>query len=79
MRYANKRQMFRKRGRFAKPPSLEQMGYPVAHGEMTCANCGHTWRPILITGMCPVCGSQDKVTGLGIEKLNGGGGLLQGN
>jgi len=59
-RYTNKRRLFRHNGRFSKPPSLEQMGYPVAHSEMTCANCGHKWFPILITGHCPKCDSQEK-------------------
>ena len=60
-RYANKRRVFRRGGRFAKPPSLEQLGYPVAHGEMTCADCGYKWLPILTTGKCPECGSQEKL------------------
>lgn len=32
----------------------------MADSDMTCANCGHTWRPILKTGYCPKCGSQEK-------------------
>lgn len=35
-------------------------------GPAVCANCGYgskeTWRPILKTGYCPKCGSQEKVT-----------------
>lgn len=49
--------MCRRGGRFAKAPSLEDLGLPVAHEEMVCANCGHRWHPILTTGNCPQCGA----------------------
>ena len=58
-RYNNGRTVVRHGGRFAKQPTLEQMGYPVAKGTMTCV-CGHEWMPVLTTGYCPKCGSQDK-------------------
>lgn len=59
-RYSNGRSLLRQGGRFAKQPTLEQMGLPVAKGGMKCI-CGHEWTPILTTGICPKCGSQDKV------------------
>lgn len=59
-RYRNKRVMFRHGGRFAKAPSLEALGFPVAHGEMECAKCGHRWYPLVTTGICPKCGSEEK-------------------
>lgn len=60
-RYRNKRVLFRAGGRFAKAPSLESLGFQVAHGEMECANCHHRWYPVLVTGLCPNCGATDKV------------------
>jgi len=54
-RYANKRMMFRKGGKFSKAPSLERMGFDVNKAEQTCANCGHKWFPVLATGLCPQC------------------------
>jgi rubrerythrin len=59
-RYPNKRIRFRRGGKFCRPPSLEDMGLPVAKGKMTCAGCGHTWRPVLTTGICPECGEAEK-------------------
>ena len=57
--YANKRMLFRNGGAFAKTPTLESMGFDVADGPMTCV-CGHSWRPIVKTGVCPKCGSKEK-------------------
>jgi hypothetical protein len=59
-RYANKRMLFRSRGRFAGPPSLAQMGFDVADGPMTCV-CGFTFQPILKSGKCPECGATEKL------------------
>jgi len=56
-RYANKRKMFRRGGRFTKPPTLEQMGVEVADicDRRKCGNCGHEWRPLLAQCVCPLC------------------------
>ncbi len=54
-KYANNLLMFRSGGRFAKPPSLSQLGYDVNDRERTCANCGEKWFPVLATGRCPKC------------------------
>lgn len=51
-------------GRFRRG-TLGDLGVPqsaVATGRMECADCGHRWRPILVTGYCPECGSQEKST-----------------
>jgi hypothetical protein len=57
MRYANKRMMFRSGGRFAKTPSLAEMGLPVnTGGELACRGCSKKSIPILITGTCSFCG-----------------------
>lgn len=55
-RYPNKRLRSRKSGRFAKAPSLEQMGFDVNDGTVhECAHCGERWIPLLRTGKCPRC------------------------
>lgn len=59
-RYRNKRMLFRSGGRFAKAPSLEQMGFDVCDGPRRCS-CGHVWSPLLASGRCPECGAQDSV------------------
>lgn len=46
-------------GRFRRAPSLEELGFPVAKGAKECAGCGHVWYPIVVTGVCPKCGSTD--------------------
>ncbi len=58
MKYPNKRFVVRRRGRFAKTPSLETMGLDLADSDRRC-QCGHVWRPILVTGRCPECGAQN--------------------
>ena len=55
-RYANKRQLFRRAGRFTKPPTLEQQGFELADGEhRKCDHCGFEWHPILKDCRCPKC------------------------
>lgn len=55
-RYANKRQLFRRGGRFTKPPTLEQMGVVLDDGELRkCGNCGFEWHPFLQDCVCPKC------------------------
>lgn len=44
-------------GRFRPVPSLEALGYDVAKGPKECNNCGHVWRPVLVSGLCPKCDS----------------------
>jgi predicted Zn-ribbon and HTH transcriptional regulator len=51
---------YRSGGKFAKHPSLETQGYPIATGKSKCANCGHEWLPILKTAPCEKCRSTDK-------------------
>ena len=63
MKYANKRQVFRRGGRFSKPPTLADMGFPVADGERTCRHCGHKWWPVLETGTCPNCNTKRAAVG----------------
>ena len=59
-RYSNKRAMFRRGGRFSRAPSLADLGYPVSDGGIRICNaCGEEWRPVLTTGTCPKCGSQN--------------------
>jgi hypothetical protein len=59
-RYANKRMMFRSGGRFSKPPTLADLGFDVNNdGAVTCV-CGFTFTPVLRTGKCPKCGSQER-------------------
>lgn len=59
-RYPNKRLLHRQGGRFAKAPTLDQMGFEVNDGPRRCS-CGHVWSPLLATGTCPACGAQDSV------------------
>lgn len=56
-RYPNKRMMFRNGGRFAKAPTLEQMGFDVNKTERRCDACGYVWFPVLVSGECPKCGA----------------------
>lgn len=49
----------RSNGRFRRAPSLEEMGWDVAHGGKECAQCGERWNPLLVSGVCPECGSQE--------------------
>lgn len=58
-RYSNKRAMYRSRGRFAKAPSLEDLGFPVAHGELQCAECGYRCHPLVTTWICSECGHRN--------------------
>lgn len=58
MRYANSREVFRSGGRFAKSPSLADLGYEVNDRMRVCAKCGHEWFPVLVTGECPQCGTE---------------------
>ena len=53
-------------GRFRKA-TLEDIGIPrdlIQDGSAVCANCGYGeneyWHPILKTGTCTKCGSQEK-------------------
>lgn len=49
-------------GRF-KQATLKDFGFDVAEGYRVCNNCEHgakeRWHPILVTGICPICKSQD--------------------
>jgi rubrerythrin len=52
------RRVFRQgNGRFRRPPSLEEMGFDVNKGGelLTCLTCGAEWRPVLMSGTCPMC------------------------
>jgi hypothetical protein len=57
-KYANKRLAYRNRGRFAKPPSLEEMGMPINKSDepLACENCGRQCHPILAVGWHCICG-----------------------
>lgn len=59
-KYANGRLMFRRAGRFSRPPSLEQLGYPINKdgAEFTCPACGEKCRPVLLTWNC-TCGAHN--------------------
>jgi len=57
-RYSNKRAMYRHGGRFAKAPSLEDLGFPVAKGEMQCEKCGYRCYPLVTTWTCSQCGHE---------------------
>lgn len=67
-RYSNKRAMFRRGGRFSKAPSLADLGYPVADGSRICNACGEKWRPVLITGTCPKCGTENNSRAIETEQ-----------
>ena len=58
-KYRNKRLVVRRRGRYTRVGTLEQMGFALADGNRECIPCGHIWRPILTTGQCPSCGAQE--------------------
>ena len=47
-------------GRFRRASFGEFVGYEnVSPGEKTCGNCGEKWIPLVRTGICPKCGSQE--------------------
>jgi len=69
-KYANKRMLRREGGRFAKPPTLEAMGLPLAKGERKCGSCGYRCFPILEAWKCPECGHQ-LPPNTRIERLDG--------
>ena len=46
------------KGRFTKLSFNDLDG--AAEGKMKCAQCGHIWRPLLKTGICPKCGCKEK-------------------
>lgn len=60
-RYSNKRTMYRSGGRFTKAPSLEALGFPVAHGEMQCEQCGYRCYPLVKTWICSKCGHKHEL------------------
>ncbi len=63
-KHSNGRLTLRRGNGTFRRTTLQDIGIPksdVATGPMTCANCGHTWNPILKSGYCPKCNSQEKV------------------
>ncbi len=59
----NKRIIHRGLGGQFRKSTLQDLGIPacdVQKGKARCAGCGHEWFPILVTGVCPECGSQEK-------------------
>ena len=73
-RARNKRIIMRQpNGRFRRA-NLQDIGIPkssLQDGPAICANCGYGtdawWHPILKTGFCPKCNSQDKMTKMQTE------------
>ena len=63
-KYRNGRAVTRKRGRYAKPPTLSDMGFNVNQDASlkTCADCGDQCRPVLNTWVCSSCGHHNNGT-----------------
>lgn len=60
-KYRNGRMIHRQAGKFAKAPSLEQLGFAISDGKLlACRHCGERCRPILATGwICSNCGNRN--------------------
>lgn len=55
-RYANKRRVVRRQGKFAKPPTMQERGIVLADGDtISCSKCGYVWTPIIKDCVCPSC------------------------
>ena len=55
-KYRNGRIVTRRGGRFAKPPSLSDLGYELSNGkEKTCRHCGNKQNPIAKNWRCHEC------------------------
>lgn len=69
MKYANKRIMHRRGGRFASAPTLGQLGFAANEDlkQFTCANCSHQFIPVVLTGRCPKCSTQLPQPGDSVE------------
>jgi hypothetical protein len=61
--HSNGRRTKRTSGGQFRPTTLRDFGFTPDDLQTTgavCANCGHTWHPILKTGQCPKCGGPQK-------------------
>lgn len=62
-KHSNGRLALRRGNGTFRRATLQDFGIPkaaLATGPMTCADCGHTWNPIMKDGYCPNCNSQKK-------------------
>lgn len=60
-RYANKRVGGRAaNGQFARLGFEDVFGVKPNDQEQICDDCGHCWWPLVLSGKCPKCDSQDK-------------------
>ncbi len=60
-RYSNKRIGGRASdGRFARLGFADVFGVEANDRKQICDGCGHEWMPLVLSGVCPQCGSQAK-------------------